>query len=195
LVDYGRLTDALDGVEIDNAAGGYQAVEWLVRRGHKRIGYLGCWRTKAHDEWPNSVSRREGYRAALRAAGLEIVPAYERLTWAAFDYGRRAVAELLSLTNPPTAWVTFAKPQGAGAVAAARAHGLAAPGTFDVVSFTDTIAETAEEAGFAAFNLVPWRVIGQAAARLTLRRLHDPRSGIEHIVIRPEFREAPILGS
>jgi DNA-binding LacI/PurR family transcriptional regulator len=187
LVDYGREVDGLDGVEIDNAGGARLATEWLLRRGHKRIAYLGCKRNRAGDEWPNSISRREGCHSALRDAGVEVSEALDRVIWADAGYGRRVTEEMLAGPNPPTAVLAFSKAQGDGAIAGARARGLAAPGEFDVVSFAGEGATLPDPAGHAGLLLFPSGAIGAAAARLMCARLSGAAGPAEHVVLQPRL--------
>nr|MBA3415304.1 LacI family DNA-binding transcriptional regulator [Chloroflexia bacterium] len=63
----------IDSISVDNALGARLATEHLLALGHRRIGFLsGPLRTASR------LQRLEGYRAALRAAGIDPHP---ELVW------------------------------------------------------------------------------------------------------------------
>lgn len=85
-------------VMIDNAAAARNAVEHLIGLGHRRI---------AHVSGPvpeiMSVDRRDGYRAAMQAAGLAIPDGYEQRGDYLLHTGQRLCRALFELPEPPTA--------------------------------------------------------------------------------------------
>jgi DNA-binding LacI/PurR family transcriptional regulator len=80
-----------------NLEGARLAVQHLIDLGHRRIGYI-----QGAAGTPSSQRRLAGYRSALEQAGL---PVLDDLIVAG-DYtqpgGRRAMAALLALPEPPT---------------------------------------------------------------------------------------------
>jgi LacI family transcriptional regulator len=88
----------MDGVVVDNQAGAQAAVEHLLAHGHRRIAFLGD-----SPDISTALERREGYRAALRAAGVSGLEELERLGLRAREDARAAVLELWSRPDPPTA--------------------------------------------------------------------------------------------
>jgi LacI family transcriptional regulator len=188
-VDFGSFVEGVDGVEIDNAAGAEKAVEFLYKRGHRRIGYLGSNRQTESDEWPNSAARREGYVTALRKLRLEINPAYQRLSWAEPKSSVRVMRDLLALSPAPTAMVCFSEFQAQGALEAARGKKLMRGRGFETVCFSDNPNET-PAAGMAGYCVAPWRKIGESAAELVLRRMDNSQAKVTHLVLPPDLIEA-----
>jgi len=80
---------AIDGVMVDNQGASAEAVNHLIAHGHRRIGFLGD-----SPEISTAVDRREGYRAALRAAGIAVVEALERVGLRSRAESRAAALEL-----------------------------------------------------------------------------------------------------
>ena len=97
-VDRRPTVPELDGVVVDNKGAAAEAVGHLVAHGHRSIAFLGDTTTIL-----TAVDRRDGYRAALRAAGVTPDPALERVGLRSRDEARAATSELLALENPPTA--------------------------------------------------------------------------------------------
>lgn len=70
LIDSYSSKYSYNAVLSDNILGAYQATEYLVRKGHKHIGFIG-----GHDQaYPSFRDRRTGYQKAL--ADYEIGPGY-----------------------------------------------------------------------------------------------------------------------
>ena len=134
-VTFGRpwgVAAAHGWVDVDGAAGVYDATRHLIRRGHRRIGFVG---------WPEGSGvgddRRSGYLTACAEENLST----SGLTRAVIDSlatGRAAGAELLNLPAPPTALVCVSDSLALGVWTEITARGLT-PGTdVAVIGFDDT---------------------------------------------------------
>ncbi|MFA4967134.1 MAG: LacI family DNA-binding transcriptional regulator [Candidatus Margulisiibacteriota bacterium] len=116
----------------DNRAGSIQAVEHLIKLGHKKIAIvLG---EPTYD--PTSFERLEGYRFALINAGIE--PQKEYLVQA--DFGKPETAydatkKLLNLKNPPTAIFYASDSLAYRGYKAIKDAGLSIPKDISVVGF------------------------------------------------------------
>ena len=117
----------------DNEAGGRRATEHLLSLGRRRIVILGD-TSKRHPEFE---SRRNGYRAALEAAGLaeesDLVVHADNSEQAS----RAAVAKLLERGVDFDALFAVTDVIAIGAIQALNDHGLAVPGDVSVVGFDD----------------------------------------------------------
>ena len=120
----------------DDVAGGLLATRHLVELGHERIAFVGD-RTDPGFGFVSSDRRRDGYRRALRDAGLRV----RRELQKAGPHGRlvahRLTRELLSLPEPPTAIFAASDTQALGVLEAAGAEGFAVPDDLSVVGFDD----------------------------------------------------------
>ena len=67
LVDMDFPGYSMDSISIDNELGGKTAVEHLIKLGHQRIGCIAGVRV-----FSPSMGRVDGYRLALKDAGMEI---------------------------------------------------------------------------------------------------------------------------
>jgi DNA-binding LacI/PurR family transcriptional regulator len=119
-------------VDVDGAAGVYDATRHLIRRGHRRIGFIG---------WPEGSGvgddRRSGYLSACAEDGLDT----KGLTRAVVDSlgtGRVAGSELLNLTSPPTALVCVSDSLALGVWTEITARGLTPGRDVAVIGFDDT---------------------------------------------------------
>jgi LacI family transcriptional regulator len=98
-VDRRPFATPLDAVVADNQGGAAEATGHLLAQGHRRIAFLGD-----SAGIPTAVERRDGYRMALRAAGIHPDPSLERVDLRSRDDAAAATTELLALPDPPTAF-------------------------------------------------------------------------------------------
>ena len=119
-------------IAMDDAAAAQAATEHLIGLGHKRIGFI-----TGSDEYALSADRLEGYRRAMRAAGLED-PALVGKGDFTFASGVEATRILLALDRPPTAIVASSDQMSLAALDTAKECGLEVPGDLSIVSFDDT---------------------------------------------------------
>ena len=121
----------MDGVVVDNQGAAAEAVGHLLAQGHRRIALVGD-----SPAISTAADRRDGYRAALRAAGIQPDDRYERSGVRSRDEARAAALDLLDLEEPPTAFFAARNVICEGVLMALRdrrrSHGVALVGFDDV---------------------------------------------------------------
>ena len=121
-----------DFVGLDNAAAGRIVTEYLIRLGHRRIGFVG-----GPTGLANADARRAGYEAALRAAGLApdatLVVNGGFREEEAFD----AVQPLLTRPERPTALVAANNVMALGCMQAIHALGFRCPHDLSIAGIDD----------------------------------------------------------
>jgi len=128
-----RSHDAVPSVTIDDELGMRIAVDHLARLGHRRIGYVAG---PAHLD---PASRRlKGFRAGLRAAGLNIPR--DSIVDCALDDASvyRATEQLLRVDSRPTAFTIWSSNAAVPALAAVRSVGLRIPADLSFVAFNES---------------------------------------------------------
>lgn len=116
----------------DNEAGAAAAVRHLGERGHRRIATItGLMETRP------GADRLRGYRHELQALGLGYRDEYVGYGDFYVESGRRCMAELLALEEPPTAVFAASDLMALGAIRAASDAGLSVPGDLAVIGFDD----------------------------------------------------------
>lgn len=123
---------AADCILADHEAGARAAVEHLLALGHKRIGCIS-----GPAEVASSLARVEGYRAALRSAGLRADPALVVAGNFSDGSGHGGAQQLLGMAEPPTAIFACNDLMAIGAIAAVVEMGLLVPDDISVVGYDD----------------------------------------------------------
>lgn len=154
-----------DFVHTDDVNGVRALTEHLITRGRRRIAFLG-----GEESAPPTQERLEGYRAALRAAGLPTPE--EDVVFAEYTRqgGRSGAAKLLDRDDRPDAIVAANDLIAIGVLDAARARALRVPGDVAVTGYDDIDAASLVDPPLTTVEN-PAREIGRACARLLLDRL------------------------
>jgi DNA-binding LacI/PurR family transcriptional regulator len=188
LVSRTSRASGVDTVNDDGEAGAALAVEHLFGLGHRRIAHLDGGAAAG------AAARRRGFRRAMRAHGLEPVVVASEHTDAA---GAKAVLELLSAGDLPTALVAGNDFNAVGAISALEENGLRVPADVSVVGYDNTslaslrhlslttVDQSRAELGRLALDALLERVRGERAS--PVRHLLHPS-----LVVRSTTAPVPV---
>jgi DNA-binding LacI/PurR family transcriptional regulator len=93
-----EVPDTVGYVDVNHRAGAYQAVQYLLELGHRRIAYV---EPSPVFEHPHFFARYQGYQQALSYAQIELRP-----EWHVIGVERERIEALLRLPEPITAIFT-----------------------------------------------------------------------------------------
>jgi DNA-binding LacI/PurR family transcriptional regulator len=153
----------LNCVEIDDVQGGYMAAAYLLKKGHRRVAFLGDTDLPEYAIHPVNF-RLNGFRQALREAGIDLPDAFVRLAPYSQEQTRQAARELLSMPEPPTAIFAATDFQALGVLKAALQLNVRVPDKLAVIGFDDldmaeyadltTICQHLDESGKLAVEIL-----------------------------------------
>jgi DNA-binding LacI/PurR family transcriptional regulator len=126
----------LNSVEINDVEGGRMATEYLIKKGHKRIAFLGDTDLPEYSIHPVNL-RLRGFRQALKSANLDIPEEFIQLAPYDQEQARIVAKELLDMPNPPTAVFAATDYQALGVLKAARQLGVKVPEQLALIGFDD----------------------------------------------------------
>ncbi|WP_433478718.1 LacI family DNA-binding transcriptional regulator [Spirillospora sp. CA-142024] len=142
---------SIDLVHTDEEAGMRQAVDHLVKLGHRDIAHIDGGRS------PKATDRRRAYRAAMRRHGLggsaRIVPGGQTA-----ESGATAARLLLDGGEPPTAVIAYDDDCAAGVLDSLLRAGVSVPRDVSVIGFDDS--------RLSRLSHVNLTTIGQDAGRM-----------------------------
>jgi LacI family repressor for deo operon, udp, cdd, tsx, nupC, and nupG len=113
-----------------------QAVDHLVLLGHTRIAMIDAVDSEMPD-WPTRSVRAEGFRRALAARNLPVDEALLLSSPWGGEAAAGAMAQLLSLPDPPTAVFAHSDEVALGAMRTLRRAGLRVPEDVSVIGIDD----------------------------------------------------------
>ena len=168
----------VDQVATDDCEGAKSATQYLIQRGHQRIGII----SGPPDLLP-SQARLAGYRAALEEAHIAFDPALVIEGDFMRPSGVRAMHKVLELPNRPGAIFCANDLMAIGVMDVARERGIAIPDELAVVGYDDIEAASLISPALTTI-LNPAYEMGKAAGQLLLERLKGSYQGAgRHIVV------------
>lgn len=164
-----------------NREGAFVAVEYLARKGHRRIGFIS-----GDVTWPAVEERLAGYRAGLAAHGLDFDPRLlVTAPWTRAG-GYAGMERLLARVRDLTAVLCANDVLAVGAMQAARAHLLRVPEEMAVVGFDDFEFASYVEPPLTTVKL-PGYEMGIRAAELLLAYLDTGRFPEREVIFPATF--------
>lgn len=170
----------------DEVGGGRLATETLLKKGHRRIGFVNV----AAQE-PAPLGRLEGYRQALAHYGIPFDEAlvryiedpFEGLATSTYD----CVLSLLQMNDPPTGIFCFNDLMALGAYDAIRKSNLRIPEDVAVVGFDNVEMLAAQIHPPLTTIELPMFEMGQLAVRMLLEEGAIAQDGqsVQHIIECP----------
>lgn len=156
-------------VFIDDRTAGYDITRYLIGLGHRRIGFLG-----GDLEHASSTERLEGYKDALKEAGIALDDSLMLPGEYAFESGIDRSRQLLSRPDRPTAIFACNDEIAAGTLFAARILNVAVPEELSIVGFEDSpFSRQAWPKLTTAAQ--PTNTIAQTATRLLINDIRSQR--------------------
>lgn len=149
-------------IDSDNLAGARAATEHLIGLGHRRIGFLG-----GRPDLESARLREEGYREALKEAGLDIDEGLMRVGGYRPDLADLPAHELLSLPDRPTAIFAANDLSAIRTMEVARQLGLRIPDDVSVIGF-DNVPESALTEPPLTTVAQPIHTMGAEALRMVI---------------------------
>ena len=168
LIDHQGISEVESAVGATNRQGGFEATQYLIELGHRRIGFITGW-----PDLGCARDRLEGYRAALIAHDIAVDPALIREGDFNQPTGYQAARELLGLAEPPTAMFASNDVMAFGVMEAVRDRGLRIPEDVSIVGF-DNIPQSEHVRPQLTTIEQPLAEMGREATRRLLALISNP---------------------
>ena len=159
---------AVDHLGVDNVSAVRELTQLLLDEGHRRIAILGRMASASYD------LRVEGYRQALRGAGIEVDPTLEVEVdgWTAAG-GGRAVRRYLTGHELPHAIICCTDSLAMGVLSALWGEGYRVPDDVSVVGYDDVPEAAASVPPLTTVHF-DRTAMAEGALDLLARRIADP---------------------
>jgi LacI family transcriptional regulator len=180
-VDPHRGRTGLTTIDSDNMRGAITATEYLLSLGHRRIGFLG-----GRPDLESARLREEGYRAALKAAGVPVDPELIRVGGYRSETADQPAHELLTLPDRPTAIFAANDLSALRTIEVARNLGLRVPDDVSVVGF-DNVPESAMSTPPLTTIAQNIRQMGSEAISQLIAMMDGTAEGGAHVTLPTEL--------
>jgi LacI family transcriptional regulator len=181
LIDRQANNGRYPSVGASNWQGAFQATEYLLRLGHRRIGFITGWQ-----DMDSSYQRQQGYEAALSAN--HVLVDQRLVVTGTFQQpdGFQGGNQLLDLPEPPTAVFAANDMMAVGVMDAARARGMRVPEDLSVMGFDDI-----PQSRFTLPSLTtvrqPMEQMGRVGMQMLLDLMKNPGNPYRNIELPTEL--------
>ncbi len=148
---------------------GRMAADYLLARGHTRLGFVGDKGVPAHLR-DSARAKLHGFRQTLAKAGIKLPDVYVGRGPFGMEHARDHARRMLTLPEPPTAIFAASDTEAIGVLSAARELGRSLPGELAVMG-CDNI-EMAEFVGLTTID-TQLNQLGRLAVDLLLAQIAD----------------------
>ncbi|MCM3711897.1 LacI family DNA-binding transcriptional regulator [Sporosarcina luteola] len=172
-----------DYVGIDYKSGAQMAVNHLLKKGHKRIAFIG-----GRSEASTWKQRMEGYSLALQESNIDIDQSIIMPGAPTQEGGMEAIKKILQIPEPerPTAIFCFNDLTAFGINYGLRKAGITPGKVFDLVGFDNTPESEIFHPPLTTVSSFA-KLIGKKAAELLHGRLTDKTEEQQKIIVQPEL--------
>ncbi|MGL6173530.1 MAG: LacI family DNA-binding transcriptional regulator [Cellulosilyticaceae bacterium] len=169
-------------VTIDNEKAAYEATQYLMELGHRKIALLSN-----NKGFTSAKLREEGYRRALRQQNVSIQEDWIRYTEYSYLGGQKACIELLALENPPTAIFAIADSMAVGVVRQLIERGIKVGEDIDVIGFDDTSVTKIYTPTITTISQ-PRFEMGKAAMQLLISKIENINNPDECLILPHQLK-------
>jgi len=180
-IDRGLVDIDVTVVKVNNDAGAFSAVEYLINLGHTKIAHI-----TGHPEIPTTMERIAGYQRAMKKHNVDIDPLLVKNSNSDYQSGVELMKELLDLSEPPTAVFTANNLLTLGALKVIHENGLHIPDDISIIGFDDMYWSMSLNPPLTAVRQSGYD-IGHKAAELLLNTIFNPDLPNKKIILDTEL--------
>ncbi len=172
-------------IDLDNRKGALEAVEHLMKLGHRKIGYVGG----EMEYSSNARDRYAGYRQALGKAAIQENPLWVHHGPLTQEFGEKAAQKILILPRErrPTAFFCSTDTTAFGVIKAMEGSGSRVPKEVSVVGFDDHERASYFDPPLTTIHQ-PFYRIGQQAIELLEVMIEEQDENPRHVFVEPKLK-------
>ena len=180
-----QLKEKVFFVNNDNVKAAKMVTEYLLLLKHKRIAFVGGRR----DAFV-TIDRKNGYIEALETSAIQIDESLMVYHDEIFEGGEKAVIELMSQKNPPSAMIVTDDLMALGVLRMLFSMNVSVPDNMSVVSFNNVLMSKLSTPPLTTLD-IHIHELGYKAAQMLRQCILDPKaSPTSHIVDHHLIRRA-----
>ena len=168
LIDGKYRDKTFDSVTINNREAAASIVDYLMRRGHEKIAFIGS------DTSYTANERLKGYREAMEDEGLELREDYQFIGDLSTEHGYKAMNELMQLKDRPTAVISANYELNLGVVMAMNESQISYPDEISVVGFDNLILSQVLSTSLTVVEQ-PMERFGVKGVEILMKRIREKK--------------------
>lgn len=176
LIEYSHAQ--LNSIVINDEQGGRMVAEYLLKKGHKDLGFLGDIEPPDRYAIHPVKSRLNGFKSVLNEAGVALPKKNIKQAYYSQEISSEAAYELLTMSNRPSAVFAASDIQALSVMKVARQLNLKIPDDLAIVGFDDI-----DMADYVDLTTVCQHLdeSGRLSAEMALARIGNPDRALQHI--------------
>ncbi len=171
----------ITNVSIDNKLAAYDAVSYLISKGHRKIGAIG-----GQLYFASESDRIVGYKKALKEHNIPYKKEYFRVKSYTMEGGQEGARELMKLSNPPTAIFAFGDTIAIGVAKYLNDIGKPAGKNVAVIGVDDIPLCEIFNPSISSVRQ-PRRKLGAKAYELLMERIDNNTQIIKNVILEHEL--------
>jgi DNA-binding LacI/PurR family transcriptional regulator len=164
-------------VDNDNVQAAKEVTEYLIQFGHKKVAFIG-----GDSRFEVMDARLNGFREALRENKLNSPEEYIKHFQFNREQGKQAIAELMNVTEPPTALVITDDYNALIVLSALRELNIKIPEDISIVSFNNTMISSLSSPPLTSVDIQTFQ-LGYESARCLIELINDPEAVRKSVII------------
>lgn len=175
-----RKLDIIDCVTVDDVQGSYDAVNYLLETGHRKIGFIGVQNSET------TRLRLLGYQKALDAFGLSLNDSYVVFGTSFSEVETYSLTKVLMRRNPEiTALFAYNDLMALSVMKALDDSGFKIPENISVMGFDDSVASYSLPR--LSTVAIPKEEMGKIAANILINRIEGKNDSPQTFELRPQL--------
>ncbi|XQY92966.1 LacI family DNA-binding transcriptional regulator [Metabacillus sp. HB246100] len=170
-------------VDNDNIFITKQVTNYLIDLGHQNIAFVG-----GSTDFVVTVDRLNGYKLALKDAGISFKKEYMVFEDFIKENGRKAIESLMNLNDPPTALVTQDDLIAYEMISHLEDMGISVPQDISIVSFNNLMLSEHSKPPLTSIDICIYQ-LGFEATKCLLEKISIPDTLPKRITIPTKFIE------
>lgn len=180
-IDRGLVGTDVDVVKVNNEAGAFSAIDYLIALGHKRIAHI-----TGDPGIPTTRERVAGYERAMAKHGIDIDQELVKNSDSGYESGAILMQDLIDMPHRPTAVFTANNLLTLGALKTIHENELQIPNDISIVGFDDMYWSTSLNPPLTAVRQSGYD-IGNKAAELLVQKIAQPERSTSSVVMDTEL--------
>ena len=176
-IDRKVLKNICDSVYVDKERSTYDIVQYLYAKGHRSIALV-----TGPKDLSSNYDRFNGYIKAHYDCGIKIDNRNIFFGLFTREFGNSAMAEIMSMENPPTAIISGSALITVGLLVRAKTMGIIIPDDVSIISFGSIDLEELIDCKVTYIDSLQTE-IGGIAGEMIISRINNPSQKIKHQVL------------
>lgn len=156
-------------IDNDNVQAAYDATNYLISLGHKRIAYIG-----GDPAFEVNQARLIGYRKAMEAKGLSINEDYVKSIESGIDQGKNMIRSILKLQERPTAFFASDDKNALLTLFVLYENGIKVPEEISLICFNHSIHTELATPTITSVDIHTYQ-LGYEAGKNIIELINDPK--------------------